>query len=116
MDTTAHMHLCRFGGVATYLLAFHGGASAQHEEDSARLVAAWADWMGRLGPALRDPGGPARESRTVHADGSVTDGGGPNPVTGYITVDALDLDAAIALTVGCPIFHAHGSVEILEME
>lgn len=102
--------------MAAFLLAFHGGASARDKEDSARLIAAWAKWMTGLGAALRDPGGPARESRTVHADGSVTEGGGPNPVTGYTMVDALDFDEAIALTAGCPIFDADGSIEILEME
>ena len=102
--------------MATFLFAFHGGASAQDEEDSARLIAAWADWMTGLGTALQDPGNPARESRTVHADGSIIDGGGPNPVTGYTIVDAPDFDEAIALTAGCPIFDAGGSIEILEME
>ena len=61
-------------------------------------------------------GSPAQESRTVLADGSVSDGGGVNPVTGYTIVDALDFDEAIALTAGCPIFDADGSIEILEME
>lgn len=102
--------------MARFVFAFHGGASAQDEADSARLVVAWTTWMAGLGTSLTDAGSPAMESRTVHADASVTDGGGPNPVTGYTIVDAHDFDEAVALTAGCPIFDAGGSIEILEME
>ena len=100
----------------TYLFAFHGGASAEDEEDSVRLITVWAKWITELGEALKDPGNPARESRTVHADGSVTTESGPNPVTGYTIIEAADFDEAIVLTADCPIFNAGGSIEILEME
>ena len=102
--------------MAQFVFAGQGGASAHDEEDSARLVDAWANWMGGLGITLRDPGSPARASRTVHADGLVTDGGGVNPVTGYTIVEAADFEEAISLTSGCPIFDVGGSIEILEME
>jgi hypothetical protein len=51
---------------------------------------------------------------TVASDGSTSDGGGPNPVTGYLVIDAADLNAAGDLSKGCPILAAGGSVEICE--
>lgn len=101
--------------MAGFLFAFHGGATASTPEEGAALMAAWGAWMGGLGPALVDPGNYAEDSRTVQADGTVTDGGGANPVTGFMVVDADHMDAAVALTQGCPIFDAGGSVEVLEL-
>ncbi len=98
-----------------YVLAFHGGASPRSPEEAQGLVAKWASWMEGLGPALQDPGAPANSSKTVHADGSVTEGGGVNPVTGYTMIEADNYDHAVTLVDGCPIFDADGSIEILEM-
>ena len=71
--------------------------------------------MESLDPALEDPGAPANFSKTVDADGSVTEGGGTNPVTGYTIVETDSFDNVVGLTSGCPIFDADGSIEILEM-
>jgi hypothetical protein len=99
----------------SYVYVFHGGASPNTKEESERLMAAWGSWMQRVGSALIDPGAPANSSKTVHANGSATEGGGVNPVTGYTIVEAVTFDDAVSLTAGCPIFDAGGSIEILEM-
>ncbi|HEX9642970.1 MAG TPA: hypothetical protein VGC11_03080 [Acidimicrobiia bacterium] len=100
--------------MAKYVLAFHGGGMAETEEEQARVMAAWGTWMEGLGSALTDPGNPTSQSKTIHADGSVTIGGGANPVTGYTLLAAETLDAAVSLAKGCPIFESGGSVEVIE--
>ena len=87
---------------------------AETEEEQARVMAAWGSWMAELGTALTDPGNAIAHAKTVNADGTISDGGGPNPVTGYSLVEAESLDGAVALAKGCPIFESGGSVEVAQ--
>ena len=98
--------------MAKFLYAYHGGGMAETEEEQAAVMAAWGAWMGGIGEAFVDPGNPVADASTVTADGSVTSGGGANPVTGYGLVEAADLAAAVEMAKGCPILDAGGSVEV----
>ena len=100
--------------MAKYLLAYHGGGMPDSEEEGARVMAAWGEWMGGLGEALVDGGNPIGSAATVVADGSSSAGGGGNPVTGYSVISAGSLDEAVALTQGCPVLASGGSVEVAE--
>ena len=100
--------------MAKYVLAFHGGGMAETEEEQAQVMAAWGAWMEGLGDKLVDPGNPAGESRTIQADGSVAEGGGANPLSGYTLIEAGSLDEAVTLAKGNPIFDSGGSIEVVE--
>ena len=52
-------------------------------------------------------------SRTVHPDGSATDGGAA-ALAGYSIVSAADLAAASAIAKGCPLLGHGGTVEVYE--
>ena len=92
--------------MAKYLLAFHGGGVPETEEEQAQVMAAWGAWMGSLGEAMVDPGNAVGQAKTISADGSISVGGGVNPVTGYTLVNAADIDEAVSLVKGCPICEA----------
>lgn len=72
----------------------------------------WKAWVSGLGDALVNPGVPVGQSKTVSASG-VTDGGGPNPLSGFSIVRAENIDAATALTRGCPHLDI-GTIEVAE--
>ena len=55
-----------------------------------------------------------RSSTTVASDGSTSEGGGAAPITGYTLVSADSMEAAIALSAGCPILGAGGSIQVCE--
>ena len=97
-----------------FVLAYHGGGMAETEEEQAEVMAAWGAWMEGLGSALKDPGNPAGATKTIRSDGSVIDGGGANPVTGYSIIEADSLDHAVSLAKDNPIFDSGGSVEVIE--
>ena len=97
-----------------YLLSYHGGGMPESEEEGAKIMAAWGEWMDALGPALADAGAPTGAAATIAADGSTSDGGGANPVTGYSVITADHLEAAVELAKGCPILVGGGSVEVGE--
>lgn len=100
--------------MAKYLFVYHGGDHPETEEETAKVLDDWGQWMGSMGAAVIDGGNPVGMSSTVHPDGSVTDNGGSNPATGYGLFEATDLDDALAKARGCPILEAGGSVELAE--
>jgi len=89
--------------MANYLLLYHGGGRPESEDEQARVMGAWGEWMGMLGSGLIDGGNPTSQSRTVDGSDNVaaTDG---DMVTGYSIIQADSLDAALALAKKCPIF------------
>jgi len=100
--------------VPKYLLAYHGGGMPETEEEKARVMQAWGDWYQALGAAIADPGNPVGQSKTIASDGSVSDGGGSNPVSGYTIISADDIDTAAALSKDCPVLQSGGTVEVAE--
>jgi hypothetical protein len=100
--------------MADYLLAYHGGATPETEEEGAQVMAAWGAWFESLGSAVVAGGDPTGAAKTVSTDG-VSDGGGANPVTGYSIVSADSLDAAAELVKGCPVLAVGGSIEVSEI-
>ena len=97
-----------------YVLAYHGGSMPETDEERNQVMQAWGAWMGGLGDDLVDPGNPVGQSSTVNADGSVAQGGGANPLSGYSLLNAPSQDAAIKAASGCPILERGGSVEVAE--
>ena len=93
-----------------YLLAYHGGGMPESKAEQEAAMAAWGAWFGSLGDAIVDAGNPTGASRTLAADGSASDGGGPNPVSGYTLVSATDLNAAVSLAKGCPLLASGGTI------
>ena len=41
-------------------------------------------------------------------------GGGANPVSGYSLLEAADIDAAVAISKGCPVLQGGASIEVAE--
>jgi hypothetical protein len=101
-----------------FLFLYRGPATPMEDstaEQSAELMKAWGDWMGRVGPALADGGSPFGSRSAVSDDGSSPE---PSDQNGYTIVEADSIDAARALTDGHP-FLSEGkgrfSVEIFEL-
>ena len=100
--------------MAKFLMAYHGGSVPDSPEEGARVMAAWEAWFASMGRAVLDAGNPVSQARMVAADGAVSAGGGPNPVTGYSLIEADSLDAAVVLAHNCPVLASGGSVEVAE--
>ena len=95
-----------------YLLVYHGGAMPESPEEGAQVMQAWTEWFGSIGDALVDGGNPVSATKTIGADGSVTDdASGPS---GYSIIKADSLDAAVALAKGCPVLQGGASIQVAE--
>jgi len=81
----------------------------------------WMDWIGGIGAQgkLKNAGEALDfKGKTVHADGSITDGPFTETkeiVGGFTIVTAKDLEEAVALTKGCPALDNGGKVEVREV-
>jgi hypothetical protein len=100
--------------MAKFLFVYHGGSAPESEEEGAAAMQAWNDWLGGLGSPVVDQGHPTGASATVGADGSTSDGGGANPVTGYSIISADSLEQALVFAKGSPQLAADGSIEVAE--
>lgn len=94
-----------------FVLAYHGGPSSMSPEEGQKHMADWMAWMDGLGDAVIDRGVAVGQSSTVGPDG-VSDDGGPNPLSGITTIEAVDLAAAIEMTKISPHITMGGTIEV----
>lgn len=95
-----------------FVLMFHGGATP--EDPSQAVMDRWMAWFGELGDAVVDMGAPFGASATIASDGTPSEGGGPDPATGYTVVEAANLHDAVVMAKGCPGLSGGGSVKLYE--
>ena len=100
--------------MAKYVLAYHGGGMPETEEEQARLMQAWSDWLGSAGEKLIDGGAPIAQTKSVASDGAVSDGGGENPMTGYSLVSADSIDEVLAFAKSSPHLGSGGTIRVGE--
>ena len=101
----------------TYL--FRGGAAPGSPELTQRRMEKWVAWMKDLGQkgVIRDPGHPLEGAGKLVKGPQKTVTDGPYAETkdivgGYMVIEAKDLDHAVEIATGCPIYEVGGLVEI----
>jgi hypothetical protein len=100
--------------MAKYLFVYHGGSAPTNPTDVKKVMDAWGAWFGSMGAAVIDGGNPVGKSSTVKSDGSLADGGGANPASGYSLIEASSLADAHKKASGCPILQSGGTIEIAQ--
>ncbi|HUG47001.1 MAG TPA: hypothetical protein VMP67_01165 [Candidatus Limnocylindria bacterium] len=104
--------------MSKFMLIYSGEATDMAEmsaEQAAGVLAKWASWMERVGPALVDVGTPFGPGASVVDDGSTGD---PISLSGFSIIDAGSLSEARELTNGHPYLtegKGNFSIEIYEM-
>ena len=100
--------------MAKYLFVYHGGSHPKSPADAKKVMDDWGAWFRSLGAAVVDGGNPVGQSSTVKSDGSLVEGGGANPASGYSLIEASNLNDAHKKAQGCPLLKAGGTIEIAE--
>jgi hypothetical protein len=99
--------------MANYLLLYHGGGMPQDEEEKAKVLAAWGEWMKQAGDNLVDAGNPCADVKTVGPDG-VTEFSGDR-VTGYSVIKADSWEAALECARMVPLVaDGSGTVDVYQ--
>lgn len=108
-----------------YLLLFRGGPQYIPTADGSQVPISpeWKQWMERMvqngqyigGQRLiGNTGTVLKDHRRQITDGPFAEG--KEIVAGYLIIKARDMEEAMSLTEGCPLFaHADGSVEVREI-
>lgn len=103
-----------------YVFIYRGGDTTGSPEELQRRMQKWITWMQALAEAghLKDRGHPLEGTgKTVRGrQKSVVDGPfaeAKDAIGGFTLIHARDLDAAVEISKGCPIFEADsGAVEV----
>jgi hypothetical protein len=99
--------------MATFLVTYHGGGMPETEEGRKQAMADFGAWVGKVGPALIDPGAPLGPAMTVSADG-VRPGAADGESNGYSVLRADDMESAVALVRDHPYVGRGGSLQVTE--
>jgi hypothetical protein len=78
-----------------------------------QMVAAFQAWVAEVGAAMRDPGAPLADARTVSADGD-SPGQQEASIGGYTILEAGDLDDAVRLVRSHPFLTRGGELQVSE--
>ena len=109
-----------------FMFVYRGGKDTPPREEMSpeqmqQSLQGWMSWIksGIDAGWIVDGGdGLTPNGKVVASDGTVTDGPfaeSKELVGGYSLVEAENIDAAVKLTEGCPMFLAGGSVEVREL-
>lgn len=93
--------------MAKFVYIYTGGSRPESEEEGARVMKAWQDWLGGMGDHVIDQGNAFSASKSVNGNGHLH-------ASGYSIVEAGSLDEAAEHAKGCPIFDRGGDVEVYE--
>jgi hypothetical protein len=104
-----------------FMFLFRGGdthVSTAHSQAAMDIIQTWNDWMRGLaekgilaaGDALKVSGKHVKGSKKVVSDGPYALGN--EMVGGYLIVNAKDINEAVEISKGCPIFNEEGSLEV----
>jgi hypothetical protein len=105
-----------------FMLLFRGGENHAHNASDSRAaqknMQAWMDWMQGLqekgalvaSEPLQPTGKQVTGTKKVVTDGPFMEA--KEIVGGYLIVKASDINEAVEISKGCPIFDENGKVEI----
>jgi hypothetical protein len=109
-----------------FMLLFRGGehhaSNAQESQAAADNMQEWMNWMGDLGQKGILVGAEPLQPTGKQVTGknkTVTDGPyeeANETVGGYLIVNAKDIDEAVEISKGCPIFNENGKVEVRPLQ
>jgi hypothetical protein len=105
-----------------FILLFRGGVhhayNASDSNEGMETMNAWMNWMGSLQQngklAAADPFLPTGK-QVVGSEKNIVDGPyveAEEQLGGYLIVNANDIDEAVEISKGCPIFRENGKVEV----
>lgn len=100
--------------MAQYIIVYIGGNQPASEEEGKQHMARYKAWLEGLGDAVLSPATPFGNTRTIGADRSVAEGSSAG-ISGYTTVQAESIDAAVAIARDCPFLDLGGTLEVAEL-
>ena len=105
--------------MSEFVYLYRGGEGGRSPEAAQQMMQKWMTWLKDLAAKghIKDQGQPLERAGKLVKGKQKTVTDGPfaetkDLVGGYTLVEARDLDQAVELSKGCPIFEVDGAVEV----
>ena len=99
-----------------FILGYLGSPKPASPEAGAAHMGKWKEWMEGLGDSVVSQPSPMMGTKIVSADG-VSDGAGPDAMTGYMVVEVADMDAALVVAKTDPYLNMIGAkIQVAELK
>ena len=105
--------------MSQFVYLYRGGEPGRSPEKMQEMMQKWMAWMKQLTDQghIKDMGQPLESTGKLVKGKQKTVTDGPFAETkdiigGYTLIEARDLDQAVELSKGCPIFEVEGAVEV----
>src|ERR1700756_3765560 len=105
--------------MSEFVFLYRGGARDGSPEQMQQTMQKWMAWLKGLGEQghIKDQGQPLERTGKLVKGKQKTVSDGPfaeakDVVGGYTLIEARDLEQAVELSKGCPIFEVEGAVEV----
>jgi len=105
--------------MSEFVYLYRGGERGRSPERMQEMMQKWMAWLKGLAAKghVKDQGHPLERSGKLVKGKQKTATDGPfaeakDVVGGYTLIEALDLEQAVELSKGCPIFEVEGAVEV----
>jgi len=105
--------------MSEYVFLYRGGENGRSAERAQQMMQKWMAWLKDLAQRghIKDQGQPLERAGKLVKGSKKTVTDGPfaeakDVVGGYTLIEARDLDQAVELSKGCPIFEVEGAVEV----
>jgi len=105
--------------MSEYVFLYRGGQNGRSPERAQQMMQKWMTWLKDLGQKghIKDQGQPLEHAGKLVKGRQKTVTDGPfaeakDVVGGYTLIQARDLEQAVELSMGCPIFEEDGAVEV----
>jgi hypothetical protein len=105
--------------MSEYVFLYRGGSREGSPAEMQQTMQKWMTWLKSLGEKghIKDQGQPLERTGKLVKGKQKTVTDGPfaevkDVIGGYTLIEARDLDHAVELSKGCPIFERDGTVEV----
>lgn len=105
--------------MSEFVYLYRGGQVNRSPEATQQNMQKWMAWFKKLGETgnIKNPGHPLERTGKLVAGKQKTVTDGPfaetkDVIGGFTLIEARDLDQAVELSKGCPIFESEGAVEV----
>lgn len=102
--------------MSTYIMVYTADeafdTSDLPEEEITKQMKVWGEWLGSIGPRVKDEGDAFKFGGKVVSQDGTEDA--DNLMTGYSIIEAEDFDEAVAFARKCPAVAEGGKVHVYE--
>ncbi|MDH5218074.1 MAG: YciI family protein [Gammaproteobacteria bacterium] len=100
--------------MAQYIITYLGGEQPATPEEGQQHFAKYKEWLGSLGDSAVSPANPFKNTTTINADRTVTNGS-TTTMSGYTIIETGSMETALEMAKACPFLDIGGSLEVSEL-